>query len=62
MKWAEHVACMGAERGTQGFGEETVEKTAFEKKTCGDGRMILKRIFRKQDDRGRCGLDCCGTG
>jgi len=29
MKWAGHVACMGAERGTQGFGGETLEKTAF---------------------------------
>ena len=28
MRWAGHVACIGAERGTQGFGGEALEKTA----------------------------------
>jgi hypothetical protein len=47
----------------QEFGGKPERRQRLDKKkTCEDKRVILKWIFRKKNDQGRCGLDCCGTG
>jgi len=47
MRWAWHVARIGEQRCTQGFGEKRTEGTKSFGRPRLDGRILLRWIFRK---------------
>jgi hypothetical protein len=59
MRWAGHVARRGRREGYTGCWWENLREKGHWGDPDGDGRIILRRIFRKLE--GWCGLDGVGS-